>query len=64
MDKIDDLGEDEFKDARAIIELLQENLNVWKEEEGIPGNNNFSNIVGGLNANPNDILAELAPRGG
>ena len=33
LEKIDDLGEEEFKDAKAIIELLKENLSAWKEDE-------------------------------
>ena len=33
LEKIDDLGEEEFKDAKAIIELLKENLSSWKEAE-------------------------------
>ena len=43
MEKIDDLGEEEFKDAKAIIELLKENLSIWKEEEG-----NANNVGQGL----------------
>ena len=33
LDKIDDLPEDDFRDAKSIIELLKENLTLWKEEE-------------------------------
>jgi 14-3-3 protein epsilon len=33
LDKIDDLGEDDFRDAKSIIELLKENITLWKEEE-------------------------------
>ena len=33
LEKIDDLGEEEFKDAKIIIDQLKENLSVWKEEE-------------------------------
>ena len=33
MDKIDELEEDDFRDAKSIIELLKENLTLWKEEE-------------------------------
>jgi hypothetical protein len=33
LDKIDELEEDEFRDAKSIIELLKENLTLWKEEE-------------------------------
>jgi 14-3-3 protein epsilon len=32
IEQIDSLDEDEFRDAKSIIELLQENLNLWKEE--------------------------------
>ena len=33
LEKIDDLGEDDFRDAKSIIELLKENLQQWKEED-------------------------------
>ena len=33
LDKIDELDEDDFRDAKSIIELLKENLTLWKEEE-------------------------------
>ena len=33
LEMIDSLGEEEFKDAKAIIELLKENLSSWKEAE-------------------------------
>ena len=29
----DELQEDDFRDAKSIIELLKENLTLWKEEE-------------------------------
>ena len=29
-----DVDEDTFRDAKSIIELLKENLSLWKEEEG------------------------------
>merc|ERR1712024_23735 len=34
LDKIDELEEDDLRDAKSIIELLKENLTLWKEEEG------------------------------
>jgi len=34
LDKIDELEEDDFRDAKSIIELLKENLSLWKEEDG------------------------------
>ena len=34
LEKIDDVDEDTFRDAKSIIELLKENLSLWKEEEG------------------------------
>ena len=37
LDKIDELEEDDFRDAKSIIELLKENLTLWKEEEGEEG---------------------------
>jgi 14-3-3 protein epsilon len=33
LDKIDELAEDDFRDTKSIIELLKENLTLWKEEE-------------------------------
>ncbi len=33
LDKIDQLEEEDFRDAKSIIELLKENLTLWKEEE-------------------------------
>ena len=33
LDRIDDLEEDDFRDAKSIIELLKENLTLWKDEE-------------------------------
>ena len=33
MEKIDDVDEETFRDAKSIIELLKENLSLWKEEE-------------------------------
>merc|ERR1719232_720042 len=32
-DKLDELTEDEYRDVKSIIELLKENLTLWKEEE-------------------------------
>lgn len=34
LDKIDEISEEDFRDAKSIIELLKENLSLWKEEEG------------------------------
>ena len=33
LDKIDELEEEDFRDAKSIIELLKENLTLWREEE-------------------------------
>ncbi|CAI2377696.1 unnamed protein product [Moneuplotes crassus] len=33
-EKIDDMDNEEARDALSIIELLKENLDLWKEEEG------------------------------
>lgn len=33
LDKIDDLNEEDFRDAKSIIELLKENITLWKEED-------------------------------
>ena len=38
MNKIDDVDEETFRDAKSIIELLKENLTLWKEEEGADNN--------------------------
>ena len=32
LEKIDELEEEDFRDAKSIIELLKENLTLWKEE--------------------------------
>lgn len=32
LDKIDDVDEETFRDAKSIIELLKENLQLWKED--------------------------------
>ena len=37
LDNIDDVDEDTFRDCKSIIELLKENLSLWKEEEGDDG---------------------------
>ncbi len=34
MAKIDEVEEDVFREAKSIIELLKENLTLWKEEAG------------------------------
>ena len=34
LEKIDDLREEEFRDAKSIIELLKENLSLWRDEAG------------------------------
>ena len=33
LEKIDDVDEETCRDAKSIIELLKENLSLWKEEE-------------------------------
>lgn len=43
LDKIDELGEEDFRDAKSIIELLKENLTLWKEEEEA-GDNNIEDL--------------------
>ena len=35
LEKIDDVDEDTFRDAKSIIELLKENISLWKEEDGV-----------------------------
>ena len=37
LEKIDDVDEETFRDAKSIIELLKENISLWKEEEGDGG---------------------------
>jgi 14-3-3 protein epsilon len=39
MNKIDDVDEETFRDAKSIIELLKENLTLWKEEADGADNN-------------------------
>ena len=34
LEKIDDVDEETFRDAKSIIELMKENLSLWKEEDG------------------------------
>ena len=34
LDKIDEIPEEDFRDTKSIIELLKENLTLWKDEEG------------------------------
>merc|ERR1712147_188391 len=34
LEKIDDVDEETFRDAKSIIELLKQNLSLWKEEDG------------------------------
>ena len=43
LDKIDELEEDGFRDAKSIIELLKENLTLWKDEEQ-DGNNEIDDL--------------------
>ncbi len=44
LDKIDELEEDDFRDAKSIIELLKENLTLWKEEEVEDAENEIENM--------------------
>ena len=44
LDKIDELEEEDFRDAKSIIELLKENLTLWKEEEEDPGENQIDDL--------------------
>ena len=44
LDKIDELEEDDFRDAKSIIELLKENLTLWKEEEEGDQNDELENM--------------------
>ena len=44
LDKIDELEEDDFRDAKSIIELLKENLTLWKEEEDDNNNEEIENM--------------------
>ena len=37
IEKLDDCDEDTFRDAQSIIELLRENLSLWKEEDDNAG---------------------------
>ena len=51
LEKIDDVDEETFRDAKSIIELLKENLSLWKEEEE-------QNAVEDLWATPLGLSAE------
>ena len=42
MKQIDDVDEETFRDAKSIIELLKENLTLWKEEAG--GDQNIEDL--------------------
>jgi 14-3-3 protein epsilon len=42
LENIDDVDEEMFRDAKSIIELLKENLSLWKEEED--GDNNVEDL--------------------
>lgn len=33
MEKIDELDDDQFREAKQIIEMMKENLTSWKDEE-------------------------------
>ena len=44
LEKIDELQEDDFRDAKSIIELLKENLTLWKEEEEGEDNNEIHDL--------------------
>ena len=44
LDQIDELGEDDFRDAKSIIELLKENLTLWKEEAEEGNDNEVDDI--------------------
>ncbi len=41
LSKIDELEEDDFREAKSIIELLKENLSLWKDEQQ-DGNNHWA----------------------
>ena len=42
LDKLEELDEDGFRDAQSIIELLKENISLWKDEEG--GDNQIEDL--------------------
>lgn len=44
LEKIDDCDEETFRDAKSIIELLKENLSLWKEEEEDGGKNDVEDL--------------------
>eukprot|EP00349_Pseudokeronopsis_sp_Brazil_P000885 CAMPEP_0202961412 /NCGR_PEP_ID=MMETSP1396-20130829/5463_1 /ASSEMBLY_ACC=CAM_ASM_000872 /TAXON_ID= /ORGANISM="Pseudokeronopsis sp., Strain Brazil" /LENGTH=53 /DNA_ID=CAMNT_0049681201 /DNA_START=535 /DNA_END=696 /DNA_ORIENTATION=- len=35
VDELENLNEEEFKDAQSIVELLRENVSIWKEAEDL-----------------------------
>ena len=52
LEKIDDVDEETFRDAKSIIELLKENLSLWKEEDGTNAVEDLWTCI----IYPNDIL--------
>ena len=44
LNKIDELGENEFRDAKTVIELMKENLSLWQLEETGGAVNEVSNV--------------------
>lgn len=44
MSKIDEVDEETFRDAKSIIELLKENLTLWKEEAEDGGKNEIDDL--------------------
>ena len=44
LEKIDELQEEEFRDAKGIIELLKENMTLWKEEHEGGNDNNIDDL--------------------
>jgi hypothetical protein len=45
LDKIEDIGDDDFRDAKLIMELLKDKLVFLKEEED-GGENNIEELSG------------------
>ena len=44
LEKIDELEEDDFRDAKSIIELLKENMTLWKDEFEGGNDNNIDDL--------------------
>ena len=35
LDKLDDMEEEDFREAKSLIEMLKDNLTLWQDEAGL-----------------------------